>query len=73
MEIPAEYLGVKFTDWRNNTIYKNEELKKWSCRLCNKTFINKTSHKKGLKHKTLYNDFEIKRYEYIRQEKNKNN
>jgi len=73
MEIQDEYLGVKFTDWKKQTIYKNEELNKWSCRLCNKTFNDKTLHKKGLKHKILYNDFEIKRYEYTRQEKNKNN
>ena len=61
-----EDLGVKFTDWRNHTIYKNKELNKWTCRLCNSNFKERASHKKSMKHKMLYNDFEIKRYEYVR-------
>ena len=68
-----EYLGVNFNDWWNHTIYKDEELNKYTCRLCKSTFKHKTIHKKGLKHNMLYNDFEIKRYDYVRFLKNKNN
>jgi len=69
MEIQDEYLGVKFTDWRNDTIYNNGELnKKWTCRLCNKNFRAKGQHIKRLDHKTLYSDFEDKRYDYVRSE-----
>ena len=70
-----EYLGVNFNDWRNHTIYKDEELNKYTCRLCNKTFniCYKNRHKKTRLHKKLYDDFEDKRYDYVRFLKNKNN